>query len=41
MAKKYYPEFWGKERIAALVDVGKLTANEYKDIVGEEYVKPK
>lgn len=37
MAKKYYPKLWGKHRLQMLVNVGKLTAAEYEEIVGEEY----
>ncbi len=34
MAKKYYPEFWGKERLEALVKAGKLTRAEADEIMG-------
>lgn len=34
MAKKYYPRLWGAERIAALVDAGRLTETEAAEIVG-------
>ena len=37
MAKKYYPKLWDKKRLTALVKAGKLTAEEYADITGEEY----
>jgi len=37
MAIKYYPKLWKKERIIALVKAGKVTAEEYKEITGEEY----
>lgn len=37
MAKKYYPEFWNIERLKALVSAKKLTAEEFKEITGEEY----
>lgn len=36
-AIKYYPKLWKKERIIALVKAGKITAEEYKEITGEEY----
>lgn len=35
LAKKYYPELWGKDRLIALVEAGKLTEEEYKEITGE------
>ncbi len=34
MAKKYYPAFWGKERLEALVKAGKLTRAEADEIMG-------
>lgn len=37
LAKKYYPNFWGKEKLKKLVEAGKLTADEYKEITGEDY----
>ncbi len=37
MAKKYYPKLWDKKRLATLVKAGKLTAEEYKEITGEDY----
>ncbi len=37
MAKKYYPRLWGKDRLAALVAAGKLTAEQYKEITSEMY----
>ena len=36
MAKQYYPRLWGPERIAALVDIGRLTAEEAEEIMREE-----
>ena len=33
MAKKYYPRLWGKNRIDALHDAGKLTDEEYEEIL--------
>lgn len=36
MAQKYYPRLWSVERIEALYKVGKLTEEEYKEIVGRE-----
>lgn len=34
LAKKYYPVYWDRARIDALHDAGKLTDDEYYDIVG-------
>ena len=36
LAKKYYPLLWDKTRIEALYQAGKLTEDEYKEIVGGE-----
>ena len=36
MAKKYYPRLWDKKRIEALYKAGKLTEEEYNEIVGGE-----
>jgi hypothetical protein len=36
MAKKYYPRLWDIDRIEALYKAGKLTEEEYKDIVTTE-----
>ena len=33
MAKKYYPRLWNKNRIDALHDAGKLTDDEYNEIL--------
>ena len=33
MAKKYYPRLWNKKRIDALYDAGKLTDDEYAEIL--------
>lgn len=35
-AKQYYPRLWSKERIEALVEAGKLTTKEAKEILKEE-----
>ena len=35
MAKKYYPLLWDKKRIDALYKAGKLTEEEYKEIIAE------
>jgi hypothetical protein len=37
MAEKYYPEYWNKDRLRSLVQVGKLTEEEYHEITGEKY----
>ncbi len=34
MARKYYPAFWGKERLEALVQAGKLPRAEADGIMG-------
>ena len=34
LAKKYYPNLWGKETLQQLVNAGKLTPEEYEEIVG-------
>ena len=36
-ALQHYPKTWKKNRIIALVKAGKITAEEYKEITGEEY----
>lgn len=36
LAKEYYPKLWNKERIEALHDAGKLTDEQYEDLVGKE-----
>lgn len=33
MAEKYYPDYWGNDRLDALVAAGKLTKAQAKDIV--------
>lgn len=33
MAKKYYPRLWSADRIEALYKAGKLTEEEYNDII--------
>lgn len=34
MAKQYYPRLWDKSRLEALVEAGRLTAEEYEEITG-------
>lgn len=39
MAKYYFnrtPRLWDKSRLKALVQAGRLTVEEYKEITGEE-----
>lgn len=38
MAQRYYPRLWDKSRLEALVEAGRLTEEEYREIVGEENV---
>ena len=35
MAKNYYPRLWSKDRIDALYKAGKLTEEEYNDIIND------
>ena len=37
MAKNYYPKLWSIDRMKALVAVGKLSEEDYKEITGEDY----
>lgn len=37
LAKKYYPEYWDKDRLDNLVRLNKLTAEQYKEITGKDY----
>jgi len=36
LAKKYYPRLWNKARIEALVQAGRLTADEAAEIMSAE-----
>lgn len=36
MAKKYYPEKWNRAQIDHLYELGRLTREEYEDIIGEK-----
>lgn len=36
-AEKYYPKYWSDARMRYLVKIGKLTAEEYKEITKKEY----
>lgn len=35
MAKKYYPRLWDIDRINALYKAGKLSEEEYQEIISE------
>jgi len=37
MAKTYYPARWSLDRLKALVAAGRMTADDYKAITGEDY----
>lgn len=37
MAKNYYPKLWNIERLKALVAVGKLSEEDFKEITSETY----
>ena len=37
MAKNYYPKLWNIDRLKALVAVGKLSEEDFKEITGETY----
>lgn len=37
--KGFYPKYWTKEMVASAVVAGKITEEQYKEIVGEEYKK--
>lgn len=39
VAEKYYPRFWNKARLEALVVAEKLTEEEYAEVTGEPFVK--
>lgn len=36
LAQKYYPRLWDKSRLEALLEAGRLTAAEYREITGED-----
>lgn len=36
LAKTYYPRLWDKARIDALHNAGKLSDEEYADILGDQ-----
>lgn len=37
LARKYYPRLWSKDRLKDLAAAGRLLADDYKAITGEEY----
>lgn len=37
LAKKYYPQYWNKERLDVLLAKKKLTQEEYDEIVKTKY----
>ena len=37
LAMKYFPKLWNISRIKALVEANKLTAEDFKEITGEDY----
>ena len=40
-AKGYYPTLWSDERLRILVEAGKLTKEEYKEVTGNDYDQSK
>lgn len=36
LAKKYYPRLWSKSRLEALVEAGRLTAEELSKVLNNE-----
>jgi hypothetical protein len=34
MAKRYYPDKWSKAHLDHLLEIGRLTQEEYDDIIG-------
>lgn len=34
LAKKYYPKLWDEKRLVALVAAGKLTEEQYIELIG-------
>ena len=36
-AIEYYPTLWSDERLKMLVEAGKLTKAEYKEVTGKPY----
>lgn len=38
--KKYYPKYWNIDMVRNAVVKGWITAEEFKEITGEDYVAP-
>ena len=38
MAQKYYPRLWDKSRLEALVEAGKLTVGEMKELISSDVI---
>lgn len=36
LAQKYYPRLWDRERLEALLAAGRLTQEEFDQLVGEK-----
>ena len=36
LAQKYYPRLWSKSRLEALVEAGRLTAEEAEEIISQK-----
>ena len=36
LAKKYYPDKWNRAMIDHLYEIGRLTEEEYNNIIGED-----
>ena len=36
LAQKYYPRLWDRERLAALLEAGRLSQEEYDSLVTEK-----
>ncbi len=36
MARKYYPRLWSRERVEALVQAGRLSQDEAREVLGEK-----
>lgn len=39
LARKYYPRLWSEERLRALVEAGRLTDEEVREIVAQSDTK--
>ena len=36
LAKRYYPRLWNKSRLESLVEAGRLTEEEFREITSQE-----